>query len=74
VAADATIFPREAILLLHVSREGATLEARIYGGSNLDTFNNQALDMAKSLRWNPAQKNGDPVDAWVQQRFVPVRQ
>jgi hypothetical protein len=30
--------------------------------------------MAKSLRWNPAQKNGDPVDAWVQQRFVPVRQ
>jgi serine/threonine-protein kinase len=74
VAADATIFPREAILLLHVSREGATLEARIYGGSNLDTFNNEALDMAKSLRWNPAQKNGDPVDAWVQQRFVPVRQ
>src|SRR5229473_3382879 len=74
VPADATIFPREAILLLHVSREGATLEARIYGGSNLDTFNNEALDMAKSLRWNPAQKNGDPVDAWVQQRFVPVRQ
>jgi serine/threonine protein kinase len=74
VAADATIFPRQAILLVHVSRDGSTLEARIYGGSNLDTFNNQALDMAKSLRWNPAQKNGDPVDAWVQQAFVPVRQ
>ncbi len=74
VPADATIFPRQAILLLHVSREGATLEARVYGRSNLDTFNNEALDMAKSLRWNPAQKNGDPVDAWVQQQFVPVRQ
>jgi serine/threonine-protein kinase len=74
VAADATIFPRQAILLLHVSRDGSTLEARVYGRSNLDTFNNQALDMAKSLRWNPAQKNGDPVDAWVQQPFVPERQ
>jgi serine/threonine-protein kinase len=74
VAGDATIFPRQAILLLHVSRDGSTLEARVYGRSNLDTFNNQALDMAKSLRWNPAQKNGDPVDAWVQQPFVPERQ
>jgi serine/threonine-protein kinase len=74
VAADATIFPRQAILLLHVSRDGSTLEARVYGASNLDTFNNEALDMAKSLRWNPAQKNGDPVDAWVQQPFLPVRQ
>jgi hypothetical protein len=73
VGADATVFPRQAILLLHVSRDGATLEARIFSGSNLDTFNNQALDMAKTLRWNPAQKNGDPVDAWVQQPFLPVR-
>jgi serine/threonine-protein kinase len=74
VAADATIFPRQAILLLHVSRDGSTLEARVYGASNLDTFNNEALDMAKSLKWNPAQKNGEPVDAWVQQNFLPVRQ
>src|SRR5207253_4742 len=62
VPADAAIFPRQAILLIHVSRDGSTLEARIYGASNLDTFNNEALDMAKNLRWNPAQKNGDPVD------------
>jgi TonB family protein len=74
VAADATITPRQAILLLHVSRDGTTLEARVFSGSNLDTFNNQALDMAKTLRWNPAQKNGDPVDAWVQQPFLPQRQ
>jgi len=27
--------------------------------------------MAKKLRWNPAQKNGEPVDAWVQWPFQP---
>jgi len=74
VAPDATIVPRQAILLIHVSRDGATLEARVFGPSNLTTFNDQALDMAKNLRWNPAQKNGEPVDAWVQWRFEPVRQ
>ena len=74
VPADATIFPRQAILLIHVSKEGSTLEARVFGPSNLDTFNNEALDMAKTLRWNPAQKNGEPVDAWVQWIFQPVRQ
>ena len=73
VPADANL-PRQAILLIHVSKEGATLEARVYGPSNLDTFNNEALDMAKSLRWNPAQKNGEPVDAWVQWPFQPVRE
>ncbi|HVH67775.1 MAG TPA: protein kinase [Gemmatimonadales bacterium] len=75
VPADAQVFPRPVTLLVHVSREGTTLEARVFGvPSNLETFNNQALDMAKNLRWNPAQKNGEPVDAWVQWPFQPVRQ
>ena len=74
VPAEATMFPRQAILLIHVSKDGSTLEARVFGPSNLDTFNNEALDMAKTLRWNPAQKNGEPVDAWVQWTFQPVRQ
>src|SRR5438128_2529268 len=74
VPADATIFPRQAILLIHVSKDGSTLEARVFGPSNLDTFNNEALDMAKTLRWNPAQRNGEPVDAWVQWIFQPLRQ
>jgi hypothetical protein len=38
------------------------------------TFTNQAIDMAKTLRWQPAQKNGDPVDAWVQYQFLPRRE
>jgi len=74
VPGDAPIFPRPAILLLRVSRDGATAEARLYSRSNVETFNNEALDMARTLRWNPAQKNGEPVEAWVQWPFQPVRQ
>ena len=73
IPADAPVFPRPAILLMHVSRDGETIEARLYSRSNLDTFNDQAMDVAKRLRWNPAQKNGEPVDAWVQWPFQPVR-
>jgi eukaryotic-like serine/threonine-protein kinase len=74
VAQDAPIFPRQAILLLRVSRNGTTMEARVYAPSNVETFNNEALDMARNLRWNPAQKNGEPTEAWVQWPFQPVRQ
>ena len=72
--ADSPTLPRQAVLLVRVSRDGVTLDARVFGPSNLETFNNQALDMARHLRWNPAQKNGEPVDAWVQWPFQPVRQ
>jgi len=74
VGADAPIFPRQAILLIRVSRDGATVESRVYVPSNVETFNNEARDMARTLRWNPAQKNGEPVEAWVQWPFQPVRQ
>ncbi len=74
VAQDAPVFPRQAILLIRVSRNGTTMEARVFVPSNVETFNNEALDMAKSLRWNPAQKNGEPTEAWVQWPFQPVRQ
>ncbi len=74
VPPDAPIFPRQAILLVRVSREGTTLEARVFVPSNVETFNNDALDMAKHLRWNPAQKNGEPTEAWVQWPFQPARQ
>ncbi len=74
VPQDAPVFPRQAILLIRVSRNGTTMEARVFVPSNVDTFNNEALDMAKNLRWNPAQKNGEPAEAWVQWRFQPVRQ
>src|SRR5437588_544879 len=73
VAQDAPVFPRQSILLIRVSRNGTTMEARVFVPSNVETFNNEALDMAKNLRWNPAQKNGEPTEAWVQWPFQPVR-
>jgi serine/threonine protein kinase len=74
VAQDASVFPRQAILLIRVSRNGTTMEARVFVPSNVETFNNEALDMARNLRWNPAQKNGEPTEAWLQWPFQPVRQ
>jgi outer membrane biosynthesis protein TonB len=74
VPADAPIFPRQAILLVKVSSTGSTLETRVFSQSNVQTFNDQAVDMARLLHWNPAQKNGEAVDAWVQWPFQPVRQ
>jgi hypothetical protein len=74
VPADAPVFPRQVILLVHVSKDGETMESRVFSGSNVETFNQQALDLAKLIRWNPAQKNGDAVDAWVQWPFQPTRQ
>ncbi len=74
VPADAQIYPRPVILLVQVSREGATLSARIFVSSNVETFNTQALDVARNMRWSPARKNGQPVDAWVQSAFQPLRQ
>ena len=71
VPADAPVIPRDAVLLCHVSSSGETIEARLFYRSNVETFNDQALDMAKNLRWNPAQKNGESVEAWVQALFKP---
>ncbi|HSD33015.1 MAG TPA: PEGA domain-containing protein, partial [Gemmatimonadales bacterium] len=73
LAPDATETPRLAILLVKVSREGETLEARVFVGSNVATFTNAALDLARGLRWNPAQKNGEAVDAWTQLQVLPQR-
>jgi hypothetical protein len=72
--ADATETPRLAILLVKVSREGTTLETRVFMASNVATFTTQALDFAKQLHWTPAQKDGEPVVAWTQLQVLPQRQ
>jgi hypothetical protein len=66
--------PRQTVLYVKVSTEGKTLAARVYLPSNEDGFNQQAVDLVKTLQWNPAQKNGEPVEAWVQWPVRPVRQ
>jgi serine/threonine-protein kinase len=66
--------PRRAILLVHVSADGTTLEVRPFSPSNVESFNIQAQDLATHLRWSPALKDGDPVEAWVQLQVLPQRQ
>ena len=56
--ADATETPRLAILLVKVSREGTTLDARVFMASNVPTFTTQALDLAKTA----------PLDAGTEER------
>ena len=65
--------PRLVIVLVHVSQDGTTLEARVLTPSNDSSFTQQALDFAKQLKWTPATKNGDPIDAWTQQQILPFR-
>ena len=72
--ADAPEVPRLAILYIHVSPDGQTLESRLFSPSNVDSITTKAMEMSKSLVWTPALKAGTPVDAWVQQPFVPRRQ
>jgi len=66
--------PRRAILLVHVSADGTTLEVRPFSPSNVESFNIQAQGLASDLRWSPALKDGDPVEAWVQLQVLPQRQ
>jgi|ERR1041384_1365981 serine/threonine-protein kinase len=74
LAPDATETPREAILNVKVSPEGESADVRVVLGSNVPTFTDRAVDFARSLRWNPAQKNGEPVIAWTQLRVIARRQ
>jgi len=72
--AGTTDMPRLVIVLVHVSQDGTTADARVLTPSNDSAFTQLALDFARQLKWTPAQKNGEPVDAWTQQQILPLRQ
>jgi hypothetical protein len=72
--AGTTDVPRLVIVLVHVAQDGSTVEARVLTPSNDSTFTALALEFVKQLKWTPAQKNGEPVDAWTQQQVLPQRQ
>ena len=70
VPADAPVV-RPTIFWIKVSHEGKALEVRLVTTSGAMAFDQAAMDLAKTIDWNPAQKNGEPVDAWVQAQFRP---
>ncbi len=74
LAADAPDMPRLAIVVVHVSADGTTLEVRRFSPSNVESFNVLAQDFAKTLHWSPALKDGNPVESWVQLQVLPQRQ
>ncbi len=39
--------------------------------SDNTAFNQAALLFAKRIKYNPAQKNGQPITAWTRQQFFP---
>jgi serine/threonine-protein kinase len=74
LAADAPEMPRLAIVVVHVSADGTTLEVRRFSPSNVESFNVAAQDFARSLHWSPALRDGNPVESWVQLQVLPQRQ
>jgi TonB-like protein len=71
--ADASVAPTPELLLLRVSRDGVTDTAKVlFSSIYVKTFADAAMDMARSLRWHPARKHGEAVQAWVQWEFRPV--
>jgi serine/threonine-protein kinase len=63
--------PSQAVLLVQVSAEGQTLVLRVYQPSNDSAFTAQAVEFARTVRWNPALKDGRPVVGWTQWPFTP---
>jgi hypothetical protein len=74
VPADGQPHPRPSVLWVRVSADGTTLDVRPMLPSNDPAFERDARDFARTLAWRPALKGNQPVEAWTQWKFDPVRQ
>jgi serine/threonine protein kinase len=63
--------PTRATLWVQVATDGRPLLVRVDRGSNDPNFTVLARAFALQNRYNPAQKNGQPVEGWVLMQFVP---
>ncbi len=63
--------PSPAVLLVRVSAEGQTLVVRVFGPSSDSLFTARAVEFARGVKWNPAMRNGQPVEGWTQWSFYP---
>src|SRR5207245_782577 len=70
--ANASVMPSPALLLLKASPHGETVEAKAMFPSNVSTFTDAAVDMAKQLLWRVALKDGKAAEAWVLWEFRAV--
>ncbi len=63
--------PTPATLGIQVNVDGSVIEVRIVTGSDIAAFTAAAINFANSIRYNPAQKDGQPVIGWTRQVFFP---
>jgi hypothetical protein len=63
--------PRPSVLWVQVSAEGKTLKVRASRPSNNLRFERAARELARTITWQPAKKNGLPVTGWTQWIFRP---
>ncbi len=65
--------PKPATLGIKVNADASVARVVLITTSDNDAFNQAALIFAKSIKYNPAQKNGRPITAWTRQQFFPGR-
>jgi hypothetical protein len=65
--------PTPAILLLAINADGIVERILIKSPSDNPQFTLEARRFAQSITYNPAQRNGEPVGAWVEMLFRPAR-
>ena len=64
--------PTPAVFWIQVGADGAALKVLPLQTSSETDFSTAALAAAKSLRFNPARKSGQPVEAWTQVAISPA--
>jgi Protein kinase domain/Gram-negative bacterial TonB protein C-terminal/zinc-ribbon domain len=63
--------PPPAIMWVQVSEDGRPTSLQMVRGSGDDQFDALARGFAMSITYNPAQKDGRPIEGWVQMRLLP---
>jgi TonB family protein len=63
--------PSNATLGIKVNPDGSVAQVQIITPSDYDSFNILAVEFAQAIRYNAAQKDGQPVTAWTRIIFFP---
>ena len=63
--------PKPVFLWVKVSEHGRGLTYQIIEHSGNERFDRLAAGFALSIQYNPAQKNGKPVEGWTRMRLLP---
>jgi TonB family protein len=72
VPAGAAEAPSQSVLWVQVSADGRTRAVRAKTPSDDPAFERAAREFARGLSWEPALKDGVPVDVWIQLPFRPA--